>query len=148
MKIFVSYSRRDADFAQHIHEYFINSKHDIFTDLNNIQIGDVWSNTIEKNISNCNIFVIIVTHASLRSTEIEKEILQAKSENKTIIPCIHKDVRYEEVKWDLAKLQGIEFADKFDLARNLYSKIDGIRPTPPPPIPPPPPGLLWEEETD
>jgi tetratricopeptide (TPR) repeat protein len=124
VKIFVSYSRRDADFAQHVHEYFSDSEHDIFTDVNNIEMGDVWGSMIEKNISNCEIFVVIITHASLRSAEIEKEVLQAQRENKTIIPCIHKDVSHGEIKWDLAKLQGIEFDDKYELARNLFSRIE------------------------
>ncbi len=32
-------------------------EHNIFTDINNIQVGDIWSNTIENNISTCDIFV-------------------------------------------------------------------------------------------
>ena len=124
MKIFVSYSRRDVDLAQHVHEYFMDSEHEIFTDVNSIQMGDIWSSIIENNISRCDIFVVIVTHASLRSIEIEREVLQAKGENRIIIPCIHKDVSHEEIKWDLAKYQGIEFEDKYELARKLFSKTE------------------------
>ena len=123
MKIFVWYSRRDADFAQHVHEYFEGSEHDIFIDENDIQMGDVWNNTIEENISNCDIFVVFVTHASLRSSEIEREVSLAKRENRTIIPCIHNDVNHGEVKWDLARLQGIKFKNEYDLARNLFLTI-------------------------
>lgn len=123
MKIFISYSRNDADFAQHIYEYFSESGHDIFIDVTSIQLGSVWSKTIEMNISNCDIFVVIITYVALRSSEIEKEVLQAQRENKMIIPCIHRDVRYDDIKWSLNKLQGIEFEDKYELARNLYSRI-------------------------
>ena len=104
MKIFVSYSRRDADLVPQVHEYFTDSEHEIFTDINNIQMGDIWSNIIERNISKCDIFVVIVTHASLRSTEIEREVLQAQKENKTIVPCIHKDVSHDEIKWDASQI--------------------------------------------
>ena len=128
MKIFVSYSRRDADLAQHVNEYFEGSEHDIFTDVNDIQMGDIWSNIIENNISKCDIFVVIVTQASLRSIEIEKEVLWAQRENRKIIPCIHRDVRHAELKWDLARLQGIEFDDKYELARNLFSKVERSSP--------------------
>ena len=126
MKIFVSYSRKDSDLAQHLYEYFKDSEHDIFTDVNNIELGDVWSDVIEKNISNCDIFVIIVTQTALRSPEIEKEILQAQRENKIITPCIPKDLRHDEIKWNLNRLQGVEFVDKYDLARNIYARIEGI----------------------
>ena len=91
-------------------------------------MGDIWSNIIENNILKCDIFVVIVTQASLRSIEIEKEVLQAQRENRKIIPCIHRDVRHAEIKWDLARLQGIEFDDKYELARKLFSKIERSSP--------------------
>jgi hypothetical protein len=123
MKIFVSYRRRDAgDFAEHIHEY-LKDKHDIFTDVNDIRAGDIWSNTIEDNISACNIFIIIVTYGALDSQEVEKEVLQAQRENKKIIPCFHKDVESNDIKWGLGNYQGIKFDEKYDLARQLYSRV-------------------------
>ena len=124
MKIFVSYSRRDAgDFARQIDESLID-EHDVFTDINTIQLGDVWSNTIDKNISTCDIFIVIVTFAALRSTEVEKEVLQAKKENKKIIPCLFRGIRKDSIKWGLEKIQGIEFSNEYQLARDLYSKIE------------------------
>ena len=123
MKIFVSYSRNDAgDFAVQIYESLMD-EHDVFTDIHNIQLGDIWSNTIEKNISACDMFIIIVTHTALKSAEIEKEVLQAQRENKKIIPCFFRDIEKHEKKWGLENIQGIKFDDKFELSRNLYSKI-------------------------
>ena len=81
MKIFVSYSRRDAgDFANQIQRHL--SKHDIFTDVDDIKAGEVWSSIIEENISNCDIFVIIVTHGALDSLHVEREVLQAQQRRK------------------------------------------------------------------
>jgi hypothetical protein len=123
MKIFVSYSRKDPDFARQVYDYFKDSGHDIFTDVNNIKPGDVWSSTIENNISNCDVFVIIVTYAALSSPEVEKEVLNAKAQKKKIIPAIHNSVKYTDIKWDLNRIQGIEFEDKHELARSLDLKI-------------------------
>jgi len=123
VKIFVSYSRRDAgDFARQIYQD-LKDDHDVFTDVNNIQAGDAWSTVIENNISACDLFVTIITHAALRSPNVGNEVSQAQRENKTIIPCIHRDVAYDEIKWNLDKIQGVEFEDKYELVRNLYSKI-------------------------
>ena len=128
MKIFVSYSRRDAgDFAEQIRRHFSGFRYDVFTDVDSIDVGDVWSNTISENISNCDIFVIIITHASIISSEVEKEVLQAPRENKIIIPCVHSTISYDEIKWGLEKIQGIEFNNQYDLARNLYSRIVKIQ---------------------
>ena len=109
MNIFVSNSRKDAgDFAKHIDETLID-EHNVFTDVKNIQLGDVWSNTIQENISKCDIFVVLITHFALRSNEIEKEVLQAQKENKKIIPYIHRGIRRDKMKWGLETIQGVEF---------------------------------------
>ena len=51
----------------------------------------------------------------------------AQNENKKIIPCIQIEINYADIKWGLNIIQGIEFNDKYDLARKLYSRILKIR---------------------
>jgi hypothetical protein len=65
----------------------------------------------------------------LNSTHVQNEVLQAQSGRKRIIPCIHRRVIRSDMKWGLNKIQGVEFDDRFELARNLYSKI--LRTQPP-----------------
>ena len=116
MKIFVSYSRKDAgDFAQQIQRYFTSFEYDIFTDIDSISVGDIWDNTIATNISSCDIFGIIITYGALQSPHIENEVLQAQREKKRIIPCIHRTLRDSNLKWGLNNIQGVEFDDKFEL---------------------------------
>ena len=129
MKIFISYSRSDAsDLAKRIYDHLMKD-YEVFTDVNNIRVGDVWSNTLENNISNCDIFVVIITHGSLKSPNVEKEVLRAQLDKKRIIPCVHRNVTlrsvgYTNSKWGLEKIQGIEFDNGYDLARDLYFKIE------------------------
>lgn len=124
MKIFVSYSRRDAgDFAAQIQRHLPSFKYNVFTDVDSIRAGDVWSNIIESNISNCDIFVVIVTYGALESQHVANEVLQAQRENKTIIPCFHRTVINSDIKWGLERIQGVEFNNEFQLARDLHSKI-------------------------
>ena len=80
-----------------------------------------------NNISNCDIFVVIVTDGALQSPHVEREVLQAQSEKKTIVPCFHKGVINSDIKWGLDKIQGVEFDDKYELARNIQSKISTSR---------------------
>jgi hypothetical protein len=110
-------------FAQQIQKYFTSFKYDIFTDTENINLGDNWDTTIETNISSCDIFVVIVTYGALQSPHIDNEVLQAQREKKRIIPCVHRTIKENSIKWGLNKIQGVEFDDKFELARNLYAKI-------------------------
>jgi DNA-binding beta-propeller fold protein YncE/tetratricopeptide (TPR) repeat protein len=97
--------------------------HNVFIDVNSITIGDPWARSIEKNISECDIFVVILTPDSLSSSYVEQEVLQAQQQNKIIVPCIHQYVDYSDIKWGLQENQGIEFSDKYELALNLYPKI-------------------------
>ena len=51
MKIFVSYSRRDSgDFANQINRHLSSFNFDIFTDVDDIRAGEIWSDTIQTNI--------------------------------------------------------------------------------------------------
>lgn len=109
-------------------KYWKNKGYDVFIDVNSIRIGEPWAGSIEKNISQCDIFVVILTSDALSSSYVEQEVLQAQKENKIIVPCINEDVEYNEVKWGLDGIQGIEFADEFKLARKLYSKIKMTKP--------------------
>jgi len=131
VKIFVSYSRRDAgDFAEQISET-LEDEHDVFTDIDDIEAGDIWTNVIEDNISRCDVFIVILTFASLRSSEVEKEVLQAQKKNKKIIPCVDRGIDINRLKWDLGKFQGIEFSSKYELAREVYGKIQHHQQKPP-----------------
>ena len=97
--------------------------------MNSINVGDIWNDVIEDNITKCDIFVVIITHGSLESPHVEKEVLQAQRGKKRIIPCVHQNVPqrgvgYVNSKWGLEKIQGIEFDNKYSLARDLYFKIE------------------------
>src|SRR5688572_4399468 len=99
MKIFVSSSRRDAEFAEQISKNFQGAGHDIFSNVNSIEkYISIRNNTIEKYISLCDIFVLIVTYDALESPHVEKEVLQARKEKKKIIPCLYRNVRKDDIK--------------------------------------------------
>ena len=123
MKLFISYAREDTDFAKYLHKYLKDKDHEVFIDVNSISIGESWSNSIEKNISDCDIFLVILTYDSLSSQNVENEVYQAQRKTKTIVPCIHEDLEDNDIKWGLQLPQGIKFSDEYKLARTLYSKI-------------------------
>ena len=111
------------------YEDITSLNHTVFTDIGSINVGDIWSNIIEDNISNCDIFIVIITHGSLISPHVEKEVLLAQQDKKRIIPCVHRNVQlrgvgYANNKWGLEKIQGIEFNNEYNLARDLYLKIE------------------------
>ena len=75
MEIFVSYSRIDVgDFANQIQKHLSTFNYNVFTDNDYIRGGEIWSNTIATNISNCDIFVVIITYGALHSQYVEQEV--------------------------------------------------------------------------
>jgi hypothetical protein len=40
-----------------------------------------------------------------------------------VIPCLHKNVSDNDIKWGSNKIQGVKFNDEYELARDLYSKV-------------------------
>ena len=102
--------------------------HDVFIDLNKIKSGVCLWHTETKNfVSNCDIFVVIITPAALRSGNVEKEVRQAQSENKIIIPCLLRNVKRTEIKWNLDEIQGVEFNDKDHLVTALINVLYNLK---------------------
>jgi hypothetical protein len=118
IKIFVSYSRNDGgDFADFIKEYYEKDGHQFFDFYD--KIGIDLDEIIRTLIAEVDIVIIIVTRSALKSSEVEKEVLEARKQNKTIIPCRYRGISWTELKWDLNKLQGFQFVDKHTLLRQL-----------------------------
>lgn len=47
------------------------------------------------------------------------ELNSARKEGKRIIPCFYKNVRNEDIPWDLSGIQGVRFENIYQLLRNL-----------------------------
>ena len=137
-KIFVSYSRADGgDFADHIQEHYEKDGHQVFVDFSDIKPGEDWSESIRNSIAESDIVVVIVTRSALKSSEVEKEVLEARKQNKIIIPCRYRGILWTDLKWDLNKLQGFDFDNKNSLIRQLDEIIFGENRSAVPGSPPP-----------
>jgi hypothetical protein len=55
-----------------------NKGHDVFIDINSITIGDPWARSIEKSLSECDLFVVLLTPDALSSSYVEQEVLLAQ----------------------------------------------------------------------
>jgi hypothetical protein len=120
LKIFVSYSRKDAgDLATYLYKYLTEQGHGVFIDVDSIRSGQAWTNVIEENISTCDIFIVILTQGAISSSHIEREVLEAQRKNKRIIPCISESLDQNEIKFDLNRYHSIKFNNKSDLIRSV-----------------------------
>ena len=131
LRIFISYSQEDyRPGARHVRNYL--SRHiqgaDVFLDQIKTK-GTKWKKEINSKLDESNIFVVILTHGALGSSQVEKEVLIAKEKpTRRIIPCKEDllDLDWKSVKWDLDEYDGIEFEDKEELGRKLVTEIKKI----------------------
>lgn len=85
--LFVSYSRRDAEYAQQLKEQMQHNGFEIWID-EAIEHGDQWFNEINEAIKTCAAFLVIMTPESEQSEWVHKEILLAKRYDKPIFPLL------------------------------------------------------------
>jgi len=73
MKIFLSYSHRDAALAENIYEALQSWGHDVWIDHNNIRLGDMWSNEIDKALQWADVTLGIMTNNAINSDNVLNE---------------------------------------------------------------------------
>ncbi len=124
--LFISYSRRDSDYAQSLTDYLQNSGFNVWID-SQIEYGDAWFRDIEQAIKSCAAFVLVMTPDSYESEWVQKEILLAKRFKKPIFPLLLKgeefgiviDIQFADVRD--AQMPTVDFHRR--LRRTVFGDI-------------------------
>ena len=95
--VFISYSRRDADFMRRLHSALSAQNRDIWVDWEDIPATADWWNEIRAGIDAADTFVFIISPDSVMSDVCHREIEHAVSARKRFIPILHRKLTGEEV---------------------------------------------------
>jgi len=95
--IFISYSRRDLDFAQKIVDALAANKLDTWIDWKSIPKGEDWEQEIYRGIEEADAFLFLISPDSVASQMCNKEIAHAVKNGKRILPFFISDVENKEV---------------------------------------------------
>jgi len=87
-KIFISYSRKDIDFARKLAGDLETAGYDVWWDITDLQGGDDWVRTIPNAIASSQFVIVVLTPNSIESEWVEKEYTQALTLRKKIIPIM------------------------------------------------------------
>jgi hypothetical protein len=101
--IFISYSRRDLDFAQTIVDALSESGLEAWIDWKSIPKGEDWEEEIYRGIEGADAFLFLVSPDSVKSPMCNKEVLHAIRNNKRILPILLKDTRTGEFLEEIAR---------------------------------------------
>jgi len=87
-KIFVSYSRKDIDFARKLAGDLEKAGYDVWWDITDLQGGDDWVRTIPDAIETSQYVIVVLSPNSIESEWVKKEYTQALNLHKKIIPIM------------------------------------------------------------
>ena len=83
---FISYSRRDADFASRLAQELSNRGKSIWLDTEDIAPAARWADEIRAAIESSDAFVFVISPSSVASAECAKELQHALDVRKRVIP--------------------------------------------------------------
>jgi hypothetical protein len=120
-RIFISYSRNDADFAHQLAERLSNLGANIWIDVEHIPPGMKWSTAIQQGLRDCEVMLLIVSPDSMDSGNVEDEWQYFLDKHKLIIPLLLRDT---EPHFQLSRLQHLDFTQNHETAfEYLYEAL-------------------------
>jgi hypothetical protein len=113
-QVFISYSRKDREYADRLDADLHNSRLQVWMDRNSIEGGELWKDAIFKGLSDSIAEIVLVSTNSLKSPAVLDEIKIALAMGKIVIPLIIE--KLDELPSKLKELgldanQAIDFAE-------------------------------------
>ena len=108
-KFFVSYSRKDIDFAKRLTADFQKSDLDFWIDWEGIPPTVDWWKEIQKGIEEADAFVFLISPDSVKSKICGKEIDTAVTNGKRIVPIVVREIEWQDTPAQLGHLNYIFF---------------------------------------
>lgn len=107
-KVFISYSTKDAVFADLAMMKLDAQGISVWLDAGNLRGGEEWRSSIDRGISQSDAMIVILTPASCMSSYVTYEWGFALGKKKKVIPILHQDC---EVHPRLEAIQYLDFRD-------------------------------------
>ncbi len=121
--VFISYSRKDSDFARQLNEGLILQGKFTWFDQENIASGTEFQQEIYRGIEQSDNFIFIISSNSINSPYCADEVEYAKKLNKRFVTILYKSVNPANLHPELAKVQWIDF-NKYN--RDFYANFSEL----------------------
>lgn len=101
-----SYSREDSDFALRLAGDLKAAGAGVWLDQLDIVPGQRWDRAVEDALTNCPRMMVILSPASVSSTNVMDEVSFALEEQKIVIPVVYRDCT---IPFRLRRVQHVDF---------------------------------------
>jgi WD40 repeat protein len=96
--VFLSYSRRDAEFCKQVFTDLKARDKEVWADFEDIPKAADWWEEIKAGIDAADAFVFIISPDSVRSDVCRDEVEHAVAQNKRILPILYREITEDEDK--------------------------------------------------
>lgn len=122
---FISYSRKDSQFLEILHNRLKEENIDPWVDKHDIPSAALWKQEIFVAIQFCHNFVYVLSPDSLTSQYCNDELDHALSMNKRLIPIVCRPFDHSDVREAVSELNYIFFNEDFEQGfKNLLNLLD------------------------
>jgi hypothetical protein len=142
VRLFVSYSRTDAQFVRQLTTALEADGHDVWVDTEDIVGSEQWRASIVAGVQRADAVLLVVSPRSMASPNVEREVTVAAEETRRIVPLVLERADMTgSILFVLAGAQQISFVGRpFDVAMaDLREELGKLPSTPHQGSPLPPP---------
>ena len=109
LDVFVSYSRKDQEFALQLATSLREAGAEVWIDIEDIHAGTKWSTAVQQGLQQCQLMLVVISPDSMASNNVEDEWQYFTDHKKPVIPLMLRDT---EIHFQLSRLQYINFKDR------------------------------------
>ncbi|HVK03184.1 MAG TPA: TIR domain-containing protein, partial [Armatimonadaceae bacterium] len=121
--LFISYSRRDAEFVRRLNDALKARGRDVWVDWESILPAADWSKEIQTAIDVADAVVFVISPDSAASRECGKEIDHAVARHKRLVPIVYRDTPTADLSPSVTSHNWIFFRDGDDFDKALDALI-------------------------
>jgi hypothetical protein len=123
-QVFLSYAREDAPEADRLAARLEAEGFSVYLDRSRIRAGE-FGEQLERAIATCDVFLVLLSAASVRSTYVGRELYVAADDyERPILPVLLEDVDLSRFRLVLAGLQRVDYTARSDA--QLAAVVDGV----------------------
>jgi len=124
--VFVSYSRRDAEFVQHLARALGERGKDPWVDVEGIRDAEVFPAVLRSAIEQSDGFVFVISPDSVASSYCEQEVEHALELNKRIVPLLLRPVADDAVPEGVRVRNWIQFTEPEGFDSGVGRVVDAL----------------------
>lgn len=117
LKVFISYSRRDCDFADRLVSALEKHDIEILIDRRDLPTLMDWERELLDFIRQADTIVFIVSDASISSAACKWEVEQVRIHNKRLAPVVISDIARLQVPSEISKINYFYFIDELNFEK-------------------------------